>query len=91
MPKKPDISSNDNLQQEMQGLVSGVTGRSPEELRPDANLWSDLGIDSIKAVEIAVAIEKRYKVNIRDEQIPKITNINQAVDALREALKKKNK
>ena len=91
MVKQTSLNASDNLQRELQELISSITGRSPEELRPDANFWSDLGIDSIKAVEIAVAIERRYKVNIRDEQIPKITNISQAVDAVRAALKNKNK
>jgi acyl carrier protein len=81
--------TKDNLQQEITQLISDVTGRSPEELKPDANFWSDLGVDSIKAIEITVAIERKYKIRVRDEQIPKITTVKQAVEAVREALKKK--
>jgi acyl carrier protein len=79
----------ENLEQNMQQLISEVTGRSLEELRPEANFWQDLGIDSIKAIEITVAIERRYKVSIRDEQIPQIATISQAIKVVKEAFKRK--
>ncbi|MFA5338084.1 MAG: acyl carrier protein [Candidatus Omnitrophota bacterium] len=79
----------DDLEQDMQQLISEITGRSLGELRPEANFWQDLGIDSIKAIEIAVAIERRYKVSIRDEQIPQIATIGQAVKLVKEALRRK--
>lgn len=79
----------DNLEQEIKQLISNVTGRSPEELKPEVNFWQDLGVDSIKAIEITVAIEKHFKIRVRDEEIPKITTIGQAVAVVKEALKKK--
>ncbi len=79
---------NDNLEVEITQVVSDVTGRNIEELKLDANFWQDLGIDSIKAIEMTVAIEKRYKVRIKDEQIPKISTIRHAVEIVRQALEK---
>jgi len=79
----------DNVEQEIKQLIADVIGRTPEELKPEANFWQDLGVDSIKAIEITVAIEKKYKIRVRDEQIPKITTVGQAVEVVRETLKKK--
>ncbi|MBU2541848.1 MAG: acyl carrier protein [Candidatus Omnitrophica bacterium] len=81
----------DKLKQELIELVANVTGRDTKELKPDANFWKDLGVDSIKAIEISVAIERKFKVSIRDEQIPQITTIAEALKVLKEALEKKNK
>jgi len=81
----------DNLEQDIRQLIANVIGRTPEELKPEANFWNDLGVDSIKAIEITVAIEKQYKIAIRDEQIPKITTVGQAISVVKEALKKKSK
>jgi acyl carrier protein len=78
-----------NLEQEIKQLISDITGRSLEELKPDANFWKDLGVDSIKAIEITVAIERKYKVRVRDEQIPQITTVGQAIKIVSEALRKK--
>jgi acyl carrier protein len=82
-------NTSDNIEQEIKQVISDVTGRTVEELKPEANFWQDLGVDSIKAIEITVAIEKKYKIRVRDEQIPKITTVGQAVDVVREALRKK--
>jgi len=87
MPKE----AGDNIEQEMRQLIANVIGRSPEELNPEVNFWKDLGVDSIKAIEIAVAIERRFKISIRDEQIPKIATMGQAVNIVREKLDKKEK
>jgi len=81
--------SEENLEQEIKQVISDVTGRSVEELKPDAHFFNDLGVDSIKAIEITVAIERHFKVRVRDEQIPQITNIGQAIEVVRQALKKK--
>lgn len=83
------MAETNNLEQELKELISGVTGRGVEELKTNANFWQDLGVDSIKAIEITVAIERKYKIRIRDEQIPKISTIGQAVEAVKDALNKK--
>ncbi|MBU1869931.1 MAG: acyl carrier protein [Candidatus Omnitrophica bacterium] len=81
----------ENLEQEMKELIAGVIGREPEELKPDTNFWKDLGVDSIKAIEITVAIERHFKVSVRDEQIPKIATVGDAITLVKEALEKKQK
>jgi acyl carrier protein len=79
-----------NLELEVKQVIANTTGRSVEELKPEANFFSDLGVDSIKAIEITVAIEKRFRIRVKDEQIPKITNIKDAVELVKQALEKQN-
>ncbi|MDD3295764.1 MAG: acyl carrier protein [Candidatus Omnitrophica bacterium] len=79
----------EGLGKEIQQLIAEVTGKSMEDLRPEANFWEDLGIDSIKAIEITVAIERKYKIRIGDEQIPQIMTVGKAVEVVRQALEKK--
>lgn len=81
--------NNENLEQELKQLIADTIGRSPDELKTEANFWKDLGVDSIKAIEITVAIERKYKIRIRDEQLPQISTMGKAVEAVREALRKK--
>jgi len=45
-----------------------------------ANLASDLGADSLDAVELIMAIEEEFDIEIPDEVAEKITNVQQAVD-----------
>jgi acyl carrier protein len=49
-----------------------LDGTKPEEIEDEAPLFqSGLGLDSIDALELAVAIERTYKVTIPDEAVGK--------------------
>ena len=78
-----------NLEQELKQIIANVIGRNADELKPTADFWKDLGVDSIKAIEIIVAIEKRYKITVRDEEVPKISNVGQVIEVVKKALKSK--
>ena len=78
-----------NLEQDIIQTIANVTGRGIEEFKSEASFYDDLGIDSIKAIEIVVAIERQYKIRIRDEQVPRISTVGQAVEIVKNALKKK--
>jgi acyl carrier protein len=69
-----------NIEHEIVSIISDVSGFDPEEIKPDTNLQNELEIDSIKAIEITVAIEKKYKISVRDEDVPNITTLKQAVE-----------
>ena len=85
------MSSNipTNLDTEIKQLIAEIIGTTPEELRLETNLWNDLGVDSIKAIALTVAIERKYKVTVRDEQIPQITTVGQIIGIVKDVLRKK--
>ncbi len=41
----------------------------------DANLAADLEVDSLSAMEIAVLLEKKYKIKISEEEIKSLTTL----------------
>ena len=79
----------DNVEKEIISIISDVSEVDTEEITLDSNLAKDLGINSIKAIEIVVAAEKKYKVSIRDEEVPRITTVKQIVDLTKELINKK--
>jgi len=40
----------------------------PERLIPDANIFLDLGLDSLDTVDLVVAIQKKFGVQVRDDE-----------------------
>ncbi|HER63245.1 MAG TPA: acyl carrier protein [Desulfobacteraceae bacterium] len=40
----------------------------PEQLTPEATLFDDLGLDSLDAVDMVVALEKEFGVKVKDEE-----------------------
>jgi acyl carrier protein len=81
---------SENIEKEIISIISDVSGFDPEEITPDKNLATELEIDSIKAIEITVAIEKKFKISIRDEDVPNITTLKQAVELVTSLLNEKN-
>ena len=69
-----------DVEQEIIAIISEISGYDPEEITLDKNFYDDLEIDSIKAIEITVAIEKKFKISVRDEDVPNITTVRQAVE-----------
>ncbi len=69
-------------------IIADVSGLDESDITPEKNFFKDLEVDSIKAIEITVAIEKRFKVAVRDEDVPKITTVRQAVELVERLLAK---
>ena len=78
-----------NVEQEIISIISDVSGFDIEEIKPDTNLVNDLEIDSIKAIEITVAIEKKYKISVRDEDVPNIATLMNTVELVNKLLDEK--
>jgi acyl carrier protein len=79
----------DNVEKTIVSIIAEISGFDEDEITPEKNFFKDLEVDSIKAIEITVAIEKKYKISIRDEDVPKITTIKEAVELVNILLKQK--
>jgi len=40
----------------------------PEKIKPDAQIFVDLGLDSLDVVDLVAAIQKRFNVQVRDDE-----------------------
>ncbi|MFA6054464.1 MAG: acyl carrier protein [Thermodesulfovibrionales bacterium] len=81
--------SENSVEKEIISIASDVSGFDPEEITLETNFYKDLEVDSIKAIEITVAIEKKFKISVRDEDVPNITTVSQAVELVTKLLKEK--
>jgi acyl carrier protein len=77
---------NNNVEKEIISIISDLSGYDAEEITPESNFLKDLEVDSIKAIEITVAIEKKFKISVRDEDVPKLTTVKQAVELVENLL-----
>lgn len=41
---------------------------SPERLKPESQIFDDLGLDSLDIVDLIVALQKKFKIQIRDDE-----------------------
>ena len=76
-----------SVDQEVMQLISEIIEMDPKEINPDAHLVEDLGMDSMMALEILAAIEKRFRIKIPEEDLPKITSVARAIELTKKYVK----
>ncbi len=72
-----------NVEEEIKRMVSDIIEVPVEKLTTEADLFKDLNVDSLKAIEIVAAFEKKFRVIIPENDIPKIRNISQIIEYTR--------
>jgi acyl carrier protein len=65
-------------------IVSKHLGVEEGEVTDDANINDDLGADSLDAVELVMAFEEEFGVDIPDEAVEKIQTIEDAISLIGE-------
>lgn len=76
----------ETVENEIIAIISDISGIDKNEIIPETNIINDLEVDSIKTIEITVAIEKKFRVSIRDEDVPKIATVQQAVELVKKLI-----
>ena len=77
------------IKKEVRKLVSEIIEMPEEKLSEDAKFVEDLGVDSMMALEIVASIEKKYKIVVSEEGIPKIRTLNGIYELLEKAMKQR--
>ena len=57
-----------------------------EDVKPEASFVDDLGADSLDTVELVMALEEEFSIEIPDEDVEKIPTVQSAIDYIREKM-----
>jgi len=81
--------TNDVLMGEIKSLVAKVVKLPEEKIEPNANLFTDLGVDSLLGVEIFAALDKKYGINVPEDKLRGLNTLNDIVLLVNELRPKK--
>ena len=70
------------LEERVAGIIVEQLGVSREEVVAEASFIDDLGADSLDIVELVMAMEEEFDVEIPDEDAEKIKTVKNAVECL---------
>jgi acyl carrier protein len=76
-----------NIEQKVKDIIVQQLGVDPEKVKPEASFVEDLGADSLDTVELVMAFEEEFGVEIPDEEAEKIRSVGDAVAYLKEHVK----
>ena len=79
----------EKLYDEIRKIISEVTEVEEEKIQRHTRLVEDLGVDSMLALEILVAIEKKYNVKVPEDRLVEIKTLNDSVALAKEFIEKK--
>jgi acyl carrier protein len=68
------------VEKKVRKIVCEQLGVSPEEVKLGASFIDDLGADSLDTVELVMAFEEEFEIEIPDEEAEGIATIKNAVD-----------
>lgn len=56
-------------------IMAARLGLPAEQIVPEARLVEDLGLDSLDAVELAIAVERRFNIEVPEEELTKLKTV----------------
>lgn len=73
------MTSSDEIKDKIRSIIAEQLGVSLEEVVPQASFIEDLGADSLDIVELIMALEEEYDMEIPDEDAEKIQTVDDVV------------
>ncbi len=79
--------TQDEIFEKVKKIVAEQLEIEPVKVTPEANFANDLNADSLDTVELVMALEEAFDVEIPDEAAEKITTVQAVVDYIGEKTK----
>jgi acyl carrier protein len=71
------------LEQTVEKVIVDQLGVRPEDVKVYSSFVDDLGADSLDAVELIMAMEEKFDIEIPDEDAEKITTVGSAIEYIK--------
>ena len=69
-----------SIEERVRKIVCEQLGKSDEEVNNDSSFVDDLGADSLDTVELVMALEEEFGLEIADEEAEQISTVQEAVN-----------
>ncbi len=74
------------VEDRLKKIIVEQLGVEEDDVSPEASFVDDLGADSLDTVELVMAFEEEFDIEIPDEDAEKIAKVGQAVDYIKEKM-----
>ncbi|MGB2579159.1 acyl carrier protein [Elusimicrobium simillimum] len=78
----------ENVEERVKNIIMEQLGVEADQVKPEAQFVNDLGADSLDTVELIMALEEEFDIEIPDEKAEKIKTVGEAIDHIKANAKK---
>jgi acyl carrier protein len=72
-----------SVEERVQKIIAEQLSVSEDQVTSEASFVDDLGADSLDTVELVMALEEEFEIDIPDEEAEKIVSVKDAVDYIK--------
>ena len=76
-----------SVEEKVKHIIVEQLGVDEDEVKPGASFVDDLGADSLDVVELVMALEEEFGLEISDEDAEKLGTVKQAMDYIETSVK----
>jgi len=76
-----------SIEAKVRDIIVEQLGVNPDQVSTDASFVDDLGADSLDTVELVMALEEEFDLEIPDEEAEKIARVSDAVNFIESKIK----
>lgn len=77
-------------EEKIKDIIAEQLGVKKEEIKPESSFIDDLGADSLDTVELVMALEEEFGIEIPDEDAEKMATVGDAIKYIEEKAKSKS-
>jgi acyl carrier protein len=87
-PKERLFMSEKSIEEKVKDIIVEQLGVNPEQVTPTASFIEDLGADSLDIVELVMAFEEEFSVEVPDEDAEKLQTVGDVIKYIEEKANK---
>jgi acyl carrier protein len=85
--KIPSDMADKPIDQRVKDIIVEQLGVKPDQVTPEAKFIEDLGADSLDTVELVMALEEEFGIEVPDEQAEKLQSVGDVIKYIEDAQK----
>lgn len=71
--------ADSNISEKVRDIIVEQLGVNPEQVTPEAKFIEDLGADSLDTVELVMAFEEEFGIDVPDEEAEKLLSVGDVI------------
>src|SRR5438445_7524839 len=84
---RTNFMAEKSIEEKVKDIIVEQLGVNPEQVTPQASFIEDLGADSLDIVELVMAFEEEFSVEVPDEDAEKLQTVGDVINYIKERAK----